>query len=80
MGNILGSNLFNLLFILGISTFIRPIQLNGFVYDLIFLTGVTLMTYVFAITGKKYSFSKKEGIGLLMVYILFAVSKFLKVS
>jgi len=73
MGNILGSNLFNLLFILGISTFIRPIRLNGFVYDLIFLTGATLMTYVFAITGKKYSFSKKEGIGLLMVYILFAV-------
>lgn len=73
MGNILGSNLFNLLFIFGISTFIRPIQLSGFVYDLIFLTGAVLAVYIFAIIGKKYSFSKKEGFGLLLVYLLFVI-------
>lgn len=71
VGNILGSNLFNLLFIIGVSTFIRPIQLVGFRTDLVFLTGITLATYAFAITGKKYSFNKKEGIGLLSLYILF---------
>jgi cation:H+ antiporter len=71
VGNILGSNLFNLLFIFGISTFIRPIQLVGFKTDLIFLTGITLATYIFAITGKKYSFNKKEGLGLVLIYVLF---------
>ena len=73
IGNILGSNLFNLLFIFGISTFIKPIQLVGFRTDLVFLTGITLATYTFAITGKKYSFSKKEGFGLLFLYILFVL-------
>lgn len=73
MGNILGSNLFNLLFIFGISTFINPIQLGDFKYDLIFLTGAVLAVYVFAVVGKKYSFSKKEGFGLLLVYLLFVV-------
>jgi len=73
MGNILGSNLFNLLFIFGVSTFIRPVELGNFVYDLIFLTGAVLAVYVFAVVGKKYSFSKREGFGLLMVYFLFVV-------
>lgn len=78
VGNILGSNLFNLLFIFGISTFIRPVQLIGFRTDLVFLTGVTLATYAFAITGKKYSFSKKEGFGLLAIYILFVLFQLLR--
>ena len=73
IGNILGSNLFNLLFIFGVSTFIRPVKLNNFVYDLIFLTAAVLAVYVFAVIGKKYSFSKREGFGLLMVYFLFVV-------
>lgn len=73
IGNILGSNLFNLLFIFGISAFIRPVSLDGFVFDLVFLTGITLMVYVFAIVGKKYALSRKEGVGLLLLYILFVV-------
>jgi cation:H+ antiporter len=60
MGNILGSNLFNLLFILGVSSFIQPVTVVGFVPDLLFLTGSILAVYMFAIFGKKYSFSKKK--------------------
>lgn len=73
IGNILGSNLFNLLFILGFSTFIRPINLNNFKVDLFFLSGITLAVYFYAIVGKKYSFSRKEGLGLLFFYLLFIV-------
>lgn len=73
VGNILGSNLFNLLFIFGITTFIEPIELIGFRTDLMFLTGITLATYAFAITGKKYSFNRKEGWGLVGLYVLFVL-------
>lgn len=79
VGNILGSNLFNLLFIFGISTFIKPIQLVGFRIDLVFLTIITLAVYVFAIIGKKYSFSKKEGLGLLLLYIIFVLFQIAKI-
>jgi cation:H+ antiporter len=73
VGNILGSNLFNLMFILGISTFIRPLQLIGFRTDLVFLSGATLAVYVFAVLGRRYSFSKKEGAGMLLIYALFVL-------
>jgi cation:H+ antiporter len=71
VGNILGANLFNILFALGISTFIRPVKLTDFTYDLMFLSGAMLVVFIFAVTGKKYSFSKYEGIWLLLVYFLF---------
>lgn len=73
IGNILGSNLFNLLFILGVSTFIRPLDFSDFKVDLFFLTGITLAVYFYAIVGKKYSFSRKEGIGLLFLYLVFVI-------
>lgn len=73
MGNILGSNLFNLLFIFGVSTFINPIQLSTFKYDLVILTIAVLTVYIFAVIGKKYEFSKREGLGLLLVYLIFVI-------
>ncbi|PIS14246.1 hypothetical protein COT64_03660 [Candidatus Shapirobacteria bacterium CG09_land_8_20_14_0_10_39_12] len=78
VGNVLGSNLFNLLFILGVSTFIGPIPLSGFIFDLVFLTGAALLIYIFAVKGKKYSFSKKEGFALLFFYTLFAIIQVFK--
>lgn len=73
IGNILGSNLFNLLFIIGFSTFIHPLDFSGFKVDLFFLTGITLAVYFYAIVGKKYSFSRKEGLGLLFLYLVFVI-------
>lgn len=73
IGNILGSNLFNLLFIIGFSTFIHPLDFTAFKIDLFFLTGITLAVYFYAIVGKKYSFSRKEGLGLLFLYLLFVI-------
>ncbi|MFA7301668.1 MAG: sodium:calcium antiporter [Candidatus Shapirobacteria bacterium] len=80
MGNILGSNLFNLLFILGVSSFIQPVVVTGFVTDLIFLTGAILAVYLFAVFGKKYSFSKKEGLGLLAIYGIFVIFQIIKTN
>ena len=80
MGNILGSNLFNLLFILGISSFIHPVVITGFVTDLLFLTTATLAVYFFAVSGKKYTFSKRECVGLLLVYLLFVLFQIIRIS
>ena len=71
IGNILGSNMFNLLFITGVSSFINPIDMRFFRIDLIFLTLATLATYLFALKGNKYSFSHKEGVFMIMLYGLF---------
>lgn len=78
MGNILGSNLFNLLFVLSLGGIMRPINMVQFQTDLIFLSMATLLVYFFSIFGKKYSFSRREGLGLLVVYGLFFLMQITK--
>lgn len=68
VGNVIGSNIFNILFILGVSTVIHPIGVNvASVYDLMILIAVSIITYLFAI-GKK-AVKRPEGIFMLGLYI-----------
>ncbi len=75
VGNAVGSCIFNLMFILGISSLINPVGANlASVIDLCILLGISVLTYVFAKTGKKIR--RGEGAILLCVYIadvIFAV-------
>lgn len=69
-GNLVGSNLFNILFILGLSGVVTTLGINQDVLiDIWILLGVTIIVLVFAITGKKVS--KNEGIILITVYIAY---------
>lgn len=70
LGNVLGSNVFNTLFIVGISGVVVPLGINADVkLDSIILIGITLLVVIFSIT--KQTISKKEGFILLLVYILY---------
>lgn len=72
LGNIIGSNLFNVLFILGTSAVINPIFASGkFFTDIIFLTLVTGITYFFAFT--KSEINKFEGASLILFYIVYMI-------
>ena len=80
VGNILGSNLFNLLFILGMSSFIHPVSISAFTIDFVFLTVATFCMYLFAIFGKKFTFSRREGFGLLLIYLFFIAFQIFRTS
>ena len=68
VGNVVGSNIFNLLFILGVSSIIDPIDVNlaSFI-DLIILASVSILTYIFCITRRRIA--TNEGIVMLCIYI-----------
>lgn len=67
VGNVVGSNIFNLLFILGVSTSIHPVLVNAAsVYDMIILLFVSTMTLFFSVTG--HSIKRMEGIIMLLCY------------
>lgn len=67
VGNVIGSNLFNLLFILGITTTIRPIAVeSGIMADLLLLTVFTVMMFGFSLLGKKGS--RIKGIVSVLCY------------
>ena len=75
VGNAVGSNIFNLLFILGVSGLIHPISVNAAsVYDMIVLTVISVMAFVFSKTSK--CIDVYEGLAMVAVYagyMVFAV-------
>lgn len=78
LGNIIGSNMFNLLFLPGVISLISPISLSSFKVEYIFVLLATVALFVFGYMGKKYYFSKKEGLILLGFYLLFALVQILR--
>lgn len=74
VGNVVGSNIFNMLFILGVSSTIHPITINmASLYDMIILVIVSIVTFIFGLTKK--SINRFEGMIMLAIYtadILFA--------
>lgn len=72
IGNVVGSNVFNILLILGVSSVIHPItiQVASFV-DLGMLLGVSLLAYAFVCTGKKVS--RAEGAVMVTLYVAYTI-------
>lgn len=72
IGNIIGSNIFNILFVLGASSVISPLSVSGEVMiDVVFMIILTVVLFVFARTG--YKIGKIEGIVLTIAYIVYLV-------
>ncbi|KAB1435869.1 calcium/sodium antiporter [Candidatus Galacturonibacter soehngenii] len=70
LGNVVGSNIFNILLILGTSATIKPIVVTtDSIYDLIILIFTSLLVYAFAIKNKRIS--RIEGILMVLLYIAF---------
>ncbi|WP_335987322.1 calcium/sodium antiporter [Spongiibacter tropicus] len=68
VGNILGSNIFNLLGILGVSALMQPLQLSPRIasFDQWVMLGVAVLIFVFLYTGRRLS--RIEGGILLALY------------
>lgn len=73
VGNVIGSNIFNVMLILGVSSAIHPIAVNAAsVWDLYILIAIGILTYVFGLSKKKIA--RPEGAVLVLLY--FAVMVF----
>lgn len=70
LGNVIGSNIFNILLILGASAAISPMVVDvNAVYDMFILIVVSILGYLCA--KSKRVLSKKEGILFLLVYVVY---------
>lgn len=73
LGNAIGSNLFNIFFILGVSAFICPMNIKGIgTLDWIALVGSGIVLFIFGGTGHKIT--KMEGVVMIALYILYMVA------
>lgn len=75
VGNVIGSNIFNILFIISAAAIISPLTLDlASLIDIIIMIGVCLLVYLFAITKRKIT--RIEGgfmVALYAAYTAFAI-------
>jgi len=74
VGNIIGSNIFNIFLILGVSALIRPLGFDvSFNTDLYLLGLGTIVLLLFMFTGEKKKLDRWEAALLLALYIVYMV-------
>ena len=79
IGNVVGSNIFNIFFILGISAIIRPLPFNvTFDVDVIMTILASATLFFIMFIGKKHTIQKWEGsimVTFYVIYIIFLITK-----
>jgi cation:H+ antiporter len=74
VGNIIGSNIFNVFLILSVSSFVKPIVYDiKFNTDLYLLAGGTLFLFVAMFTGQKKKLDRWEAGVLLATFVLYTI-------
>ncbi len=74
VGNIIGSNIFNILWVLGIIPFIAPLKIPGFIgFDIGIMFLATLLLFVFMFVGERHKIGRKEGVVFVLFYFLYIV-------
>ncbi|MDM8002785.1 MAG: calcium/sodium antiporter [Bacteroidota bacterium] len=74
VGNIIGSNIFNIFLILGVSSLINPLQYDrSFNSDIYFLGIGTVALFILMFTGGRKKLDRWEAAILLAAYVLFTI-------
>lgn len=79
LGNVLGSCIFNILLILGLSTIISPFKINGFsTLDFIIFATSAILVYVSAFTLGKMRVIRIEGLIFVIIYATYTAYLLMK--
>lgn len=72
VGNIVGSNIFNVLWVFGVIPFIAPIKVPRFIpLDIGVMFLATLLLFIFMFLGKRHHLSRKDGTVFVLFYLLY---------
>lgn len=74
IGNVIGSNIFNILLVLGVSSLITPIHYDiSLNIDFTFLCVITIILFITMFIGKKHKLTKIEAVFFVMLYLVYLV-------
>ena len=72
IGNVIGSNIFNMLLIMGLSSVINPMTVSAFaMMDIIFITIASLIFIL--LTFKSKTLNKVKGLPMILVYVAYII-------
>ncbi|RDV17239.1 sodium:calcium antiporter [Pontibacter diazotrophicus] len=74
IGNVVGSNIFNIFLILGVSTIVNPLEVNSASFpDIAVNLASSLLLFIFVFTGKGRQVARWEGGVLLVLYVSYLI-------
>lgn len=74
IGNVVGSNIFNVFFVLGCSASITPLHMTGITnFDLYVLVASSILLWLFGIFFGKRTITRVEGTFLILCYVAYTV-------
>lgn len=74
VGNVIGSNIFNIFWVLGLSSTINPLSFNlALNQDIIFLIICSILLMMFMFVGKKHILEKWQGATFIFIYIAYVI-------
>lgn len=72
IGNVVGSNIFNIFLILGVSALIAPLPVAlGFTIDALVMIGATLLLFGALFLGKRGHIDRWQGVLFIILYVLY---------
>ncbi len=79
IGNLIGSNIFNLLVVIGITSSVKPIsniEFSAINYDMIWVLFFSIVLLPMALVRRKNILTRNKGIILLLLYLMFIIPLF----
>ncbi len=74
VGNIVGSNIFNIFWILGVSAIINPLPFSSVLMrDVLVTIAATLLLFIVMFIGKRHILERWQGVGFILLYIGYIV-------
>ena len=74
VGNVIGSNIFNIFWVLGFSAVIRPVVFIPVLnFDVLFVIFITILLFVYMFVGKRNVIEKWQGASLATLYVTYIV-------
>lgn len=75
VGNVIGSNIFNVCWVLGIVPLINPLKIPSYIgFDIGVMFLAMLILFIFMATGEEHELRRKDGILFLILYALYVSS------
>jgi len=78
IGNVVGSNIFNVFWVLGFTPIISQITINGQInFDLYVALGASMLLFIFMVSSKKgssYTLKKGHGIIFILLYLMYTIN------
>ncbi len=79
VGNVVGSNIFNVFLVLGTSSLVSPLRFSdALLWDTVFSMFATLLLFSFIFIGKKGVIERRQGVFFVLIYFLYIAILFVR--